>query len=105
MTNNVVITETIGECWLNSIKTVMKNGDEYYDEDIRLKEILGLDVADEEVIIRNLKDILELKRGKLKSVEFDPTKNTEYDEEWAKIGKNEKVEEAEPSVQNPEDGD
>ena len=44
MTNNVVIAETIGECWLNSIKTIMKNGDEHYDEDVRLREILGLTV-------------------------------------------------------------
>ncbi len=44
MTNNVVIAETIGECWLNSIKTVMENGDDHYDEDVKLKEILGLTV-------------------------------------------------------------
>ncbi|MGE0793159.1 MAG: DNA topoisomerase VI subunit B [Candidatus Woesearchaeota archaeon] len=56
-----------------------------------LKEILNLDAADEEVIIRNLKEILEMKRGKLDDVEFDPTKNTEYDKDWASIGKDEEV--------------
>lgn len=54
---------------------------------IGLKEILDLDGADEEEIIRNLDIILEAKRGKVDNMEFDPTKNEEYDEEWAKIGK------------------
>lgn len=56
---------------------------------IGLKEVLGLDKADEEIIIRNLELILEHKRGKVKDMEFDPTKNTDYDEEWVKIGKDE----------------
>jgi hypothetical protein len=31
-----------------------------------------------------------MKRGKIgKSLEFDPTKNEEYDEDWASIGKDE----------------
>jgi len=54
-----------------------------------LKEILELDGGDEELIVRNLQVILEKKRGKIKNVDFDPTKNKEYDEEWAKIGKDE----------------
>ena len=56
---------------------------------IGLKEILDLDKGDEEEIVRNLKIILEKKRGKIDKMEFDPTKNTEYDAEWAKIGKDE----------------
>jgi DNA topoisomerase VI subunit B len=56
---------------------------------IGLKEILDLDSADEEILIRNLKTILEMKRGKIESLEFDPTKNEEYDEDWASIGKDE----------------
>ncbi|MCA9477640.1 MAG: DNA topoisomerase VI subunit B [Nanoarchaeota archaeon] len=58
-----------------------------------LQEILGLDKADEEEILRNLDIILEAKRGKLDNMEFDPTKNEEYDEEWAKIGKEESSDE------------
>ena len=41
--------------------------------------------------MRNLEHILEQKRGSVDKMEFDPTKNTEYDEEWAKIGKDEVV--------------
>jgi DNA topoisomerase-6 subunit B len=55
-----------------------------------LQELLDLDKADEEEIMRNLDFILETKRGKLDKMEFDPTKNTEYDEEWASIGKDQK---------------
>jgi len=42
--DNSIFVDTIGECWLKSIKTVMKNGDEYYDEDVKIKEVLGLNV-------------------------------------------------------------
>ena len=54
---------------------------------IGLKEILGFDKADEEVLMRRLEDLLEEKRGKVDAMDFDPTKNQEYDDEWAKIGK------------------
>ena len=59
-----------------------------------LKEILELDKGDEEEIIRNLEIVLEEKRGKVDSMEFDPSKNTEYDAEWASIGKDKEEEEA-----------
>lgn len=59
---------------------------------IGLKDILGLDKADEEEIIRDLEIILEKKRGTVDEMKFDPTKNTEYDEKWAKIGKENKEE-------------
>jgi DNA topoisomerase-6 subunit B len=52
-----------------------------------LAEILDLDKGDEEVIISQLVTLLEQKRGELADMEFDPTKNTDYDEEWSKIGK------------------
>ena len=58
-----------------------------------LQELLGLDKADEEEILRNLDIILEAKRGTIDTMEFDPTKNTEYDEDWANIGKDQKVDE------------
>ncbi|MBN1175244.1 DNA topoisomerase VI subunit B [Candidatus Woesearchaeota archaeon] len=54
---------------------------------IGLTELLKLNKGDEEEIMRKLEEILEHKRGQVDSMEFDPTKNTEYDAEWAKIGK------------------
>ncbi|MCF7799368.1 DNA topoisomerase VI subunit B [Candidatus Woesearchaeota archaeon] len=54
-----------------------------------LTELLDLDKADEEEIIGKLGVILEHKRGEVDAMDFDPTKNTDYDEEWAKIGKDE----------------
>ena len=54
---------------------------------IGLKEILRLDKADEEIIIRHLENLLEEKRGQVDEMKFDPSKNSEYDAEWAKIGK------------------
>lgn len=44
MTNNYIKVNTIGECWLSCIKNVMKNGTIFYDEDVEIKEILGLSV-------------------------------------------------------------
>ena len=41
---NKVDAETIGECWTNSIKLIMNNGNEYFDEDVKIKEILGLSI-------------------------------------------------------------
>jgi DNA topoisomerase VI subunit B len=56
-----------------------------------LKEILGLQESQKEEIEEKLTQILEKKRGTLEDVKFDPTKNEEYDEEFAKIGKHEDV--------------
>jgi len=39
---HLVDTDTIGECWLNSIRMVMLNGVDFYDEDVKIKEIRGL---------------------------------------------------------------
>lgn len=67
-----------------------------------LKEIIDFDKADEEKVLQNLEVILEKKRGKIDNMEFDPTKNTEYDEQWAKIGKDESSEEKEEADQESE---
>lgn len=58
-----------------------------------LKELLGLSKADELKSNELLKALLETKRGKLEDMEFDPTKNVDYDAELAKIGKEEVKEE------------
>ena len=49
-----------------------------------LKELLGYKKEDEEKVKTLLKEILEKKRGKLEDIDID---NPEYDEEFAKIGK------------------
>ena len=41
---NKVHAKTIGECWTNSVKLIMNNGNEYFDEDVKIKEILGLSI-------------------------------------------------------------
>lgn len=51
-----------------------------------LKELLGLDDKKEEDIHTKLYAILEHERGEVEDLDFDPTKNEEYDEEFAKIG-------------------
>ncbi len=52
-----------------------------------LKKILDLKQAEEDLVSTNLKELLEKKRGKVAKVGFDKTQNQEYDEEFAKIGK------------------
>jgi len=52
-----------------------------------LKELLSLKQTDESKLKILLKELLEKHRGKLEKVEMD---NTEYDEEFANIGKGEK---------------
>ncbi|MCK4670397.1 MAG: DNA topoisomerase VI subunit B [Nanoarchaeota archaeon] len=51
-----------------------------------LGELLDLKKAEENKIEENLAEILEHVRGEVEDVEFDPTKNVDYDEEFAKIG-------------------
>ncbi|MFQ5621426.1 MAG: DNA topoisomerase VI subunit B [Candidatus Nanoarchaeia archaeon] len=60
-----------------------------------LADLLGLTGSSKTTITNNLKDILEEKRGKMQAEEFDPTKNVEYDETFANIGKEETDEEKE----------
>lgn len=52
-----------------------------------LIELLALE-KDQKITIENsLKNLLEQQRGKVEKVEFNKEKNTEFDEEFAKIGK------------------
>ena len=57
-----------------------------------LKELLKLNDADEKKVEELLAEILEKKRGEMEEIE---AKNLEYDEEFAKIGKEEATEEGE----------
>lgn len=52
-----------------------------------LKDILGFEEHKGREIESNLAILLEKKRGKLDEMKFDPTKNKEYDESFAKIGR------------------
>lgn len=54
-----------------------------------LVNLLELSPSSKTLIENNLKDILEEKRGKVQEVGFDASANKEYDEEFAKIGKEE----------------
>lgn len=56
----VIKAKTIGECWINSIKAVMKYGHEYFDEDTKIKEILGLSI---EIATPDTKDEIISKFG------------------------------------------
>jgi len=57
-----------------------------------LKQILDLKEIDEKKLEAELEKMLEKSRGKLDDVNFDAEKNEEYDEEFAKIGRDEKNE-------------
>ncbi len=52
-----------------------------------LREMLKLKKTDEIDMEKLLNEILEKHRGKLEDVDFNPDENAEYDEEFAKIGK------------------
>lgn len=52
-----------------------------------LKDLLRLKDVDERKIEKQLKVLLEKKRGQVEEMKFDPSKNVEYDEEFAQIGK------------------
>lgn len=41
--NNIHV-KTLGECWIDCIKAIMDKGEEYFDEDIKIKEMIGLSV-------------------------------------------------------------
>jgi DNA topoisomerase-6 subunit B len=58
-----------------------------------LKELLELKTSDREKIESTLKETLEKKRGKLENIKFDAESNKEYDENLAKFGKGDDVEE------------
>jgi thymidylate synthase (methanogen type) len=39
-----VVSNTIGECWLKSIQCILDHGEDFNDEDVAIKEVLGLNV-------------------------------------------------------------
>jgi len=59
---------------------------------IALGEIMKLSKSEQDKISEMLKEVLEKSRGKLDDMEFDPEANQEYDEEMARIGKDEEEE-------------
>ncbi|MFH1440257.1 MAG: DNA topoisomerase VI subunit B [Candidatus Woesearchaeota archaeon] len=63
-----------------------------------LKELIGINEKQVEEIELKLHETLEKSRGKIDKVGFDKTKNTEYDEEFAKIGK-EVIKEAKEEIE------
>ena len=42
--SNTINSRTIGDAWLESIKIVLQNGQNHFDEDVSLLEILGLTI-------------------------------------------------------------
>ena len=62
-----------------------------------LQELLSLDDMEESKIQQNLRALLEKSRGTIDKMEFDATKNTEFDENFAKIGKDEEPDEDDES--------
>jgi len=60
-----------------------------------LKELLVLNKADEITIKEKLEELLEHTRGKVEELTFDSSKNTDYDEEFANIGKEEEEDDKE----------
>ncbi|MBT4824894.1 DNA topoisomerase VI subunit B [Candidatus Woesearchaeota archaeon] len=52
-----------------------------------LKDLIGISEKEIEQVELNLQEALEKKRGAIEKVGFDKGKNIEYDEEFAKIGK------------------
>ncbi|MEA3513938.1 MAG: DNA topoisomerase VI subunit B [Nanoarchaeota archaeon] len=60
-----------------------------------LKDILTLKDEDKQKIEGNLAIILEATRGELEDMKFDPTKNVDYDKEFAAIGKEDQSREEE----------
>ncbi len=67
-----------------------------------LKELIGFSAKEEENTKILLKQILEKERGKLEDTKFDPSKNVEYDEEFALIGKKEKDPEKQTTLNGEE---
>ena len=59
-TCRTIQAQAIGECWIKSIKEVMDFGSVYYDEDVIIKEILGLNI---EISNPKLEDQIVKKHG------------------------------------------
>ncbi|MFT4310016.1 MAG: DNA topoisomerase VI subunit B [Candidatus Woesearchaeota archaeon] len=62
---------------------------------LALQELLHLDKHQVEALEQDLYTIMEQTRGKVEDMKFDPTKNEEYDEEFAKLGKYDDMEDDE----------
>lgn len=69
---------------------------------IGLQEILGLKKFEVQDVEKQLKNLLEKQRGQLDDLEFDPSKNIDFDEEMAALGRDAKKEE-EPIEENFDD--
>lgn len=63
-----------------------------------LKEILQYSDTEEKNVVELLEELLEKHRGEVEDMKFDKTKNVEYDEEFAKIGREEQEEQTETKV-------
>ncbi|MBU1854525.1 MAG: DNA topoisomerase VI subunit B, partial [Nanoarchaeota archaeon] len=62
-----------------------------------LKDILKYSDVEEKNVIELLEELLEKNRGEVEDLDFDESKNLEYDEEFANIGKEESEEEEDES--------
>ena len=67
-----------------------------------LKVLLGKE-ADQEKIKENLRELLEKHRGTLEEMEFDASKNVEYDEAFAKLGRKKESDEESEGEQEEEE--
>ncbi len=68
-----------------------------------LKELLGLTESQETGVTKKLQILLEKKRGEVKDMSFDASKNVDFDEEFAKIGK-EELEEIQQEIDDEMNG-
>lgn len=41
---NNIFEENLGDCWISSVRHVMQNGSNHFDEDVEIKELLGLSI-------------------------------------------------------------
>jgi DNA topoisomerase-6 subunit B len=67
---------------------------------LALKEIIGFKEKEEEKVKKLLRDVLEKTRGKLEDIRFDASKNIDFDEEFAAIGRENEEEDKKKEEQN-----
>ncbi len=70
-----------------------------------LVDLLKLDASEGDILKDKLKTILEKERGKLDDMKFDPSKNTEYDADFASIGRDDEEEDEEDFEKSYDDDD
>ena len=68
-----------------------------------LQELIGFKDADKDALESELKELLEQQRGELEDVSFNPEKNEEYDEEFARIGEESDEEQLDDAEDFPDD--